>query len=200
MTLCFRPDKSTKYPLVFMPMLPWISKSTPVSDPLLSTLDGPLASLHSIKLPKHHYTQEVAFQLTRCEISPAFTQLPLCSAFCQRGFVFFQPVKGKSQSMRAHDRCACASVLTHLDCSTMISIWTFASSFLLTKPISSSASAASTSTTGWWRESFSRSCVCVVHTGWWPKQGEKDKAIWVWKKLTIFCMLIHLIYLFIDEV
>lgn len=53
--------------------------------------------------------------------------------------------------------CVCVSVLTHLDCSTMISIRTLASSFLLTKPISSSASSASTSTTGRGRESVSRS-------------------------------------------
>lgn len=53
------------------------------------------------------------------------------------------------------------SVLTHFDCSIKISMRTLASSFLLTKPISSSASSASTSTTGRGSASVSRNCVSV---------------------------------------
>lgn len=93
-------------------------------------------------------------------------QLLFCSAIFPEDVFLILPPAIKSNAarrMRAHDR---QCVLTHLDCSTRISIRTLASSFLLTKPISSSASSASTSTTGRGRASVSRSFFCVVPTGW----------------------------------
>lgn len=84
-----------------------------------------------------------------------FHSLFFLPCYFPEGFLFLKPMKGESLYRHV------LVLLTHLGGSTMISIDTLASSFLLIKPISSSAFLASTSTTGRGRESplVSRSCV-----------------------------------------
>lgn len=106
--------------------------------PLLSTQDGPFASKQIVKFPECFHSFLSALLFPR-----GVPLLPVNERRVRHVFVF-------------------VPVLTHLGCSTMISMRTLASSFLLTKPINSSASSASTSTTGRGRESVSRSCVLYV--------------------------------------
>lgn len=72
--------------------------------------------------------------------------------------------------------CEVKPVLTHLG-STLISMTTLASSFLLTKPISFSAFSPFTSTTGRGRESVSWNCenLCVCQ-----KSGEEEAETTLW--------------------
>lgn len=77
----------------------------------------------------------------------------------------------EANERRARHVLVLVPLLTHLGGSTITSMYTLASSFLLTKPISSSAFLASTSTTGRGRESVSRSCALYV-------ERDRERETW----------------------